>query len=104
MPPTMPIFFIKGLYGRPRARTRGVASDLDRRPGDSVRVSHRPLREQQDPCIPYAFGGNVEGRPNVPATNSTKFLSSRRITRLLCAKAKLPRAAESACNRPRYVS
>ena len=32
---------------------------------------------------------SVEGRPNVPSTTSTKFLSSRRIRRLLCAMAEI---------------
>jgi len=50
----------------------------------------------------YATRGNVEGNPNVPSTTSTKFLSSRRIIRMLCAAAKFSRAFGSAFSRPRY--
>src|ERR1022692_3375925 len=65
-------------------------------------------REALERSVPFQFGstwGNhntgrdhtgrasVEGRSNVPSTTSTKFLSSRRINRLLCAMAKFsPRA------------
>ena len=43
---------------------------------------------------------SVEGIPRVPSTTSTKFLSSRRIKRLLCAIAKFSRASGSTFSRP----
>ncbi len=43
----------------------------------------------------YFVGGRVEGMPKVPSTTSTKFLSSRRMKRLVCAMAKFSRASGS---------
>src|SRR6185369_11903387 len=44
------------------------------------------------------------GSAKVPSTTCTKFLSSRRMIRLLCASAKFARASESERRRARYVS
>ena len=49
----------------------------------------------------HASPESVEGRLKVPSTTSTKFLSSRRTRRLVCAEAKFSRASGSDFKRAR---
>src|SRR5438552_6651005 len=64
----------------------------------------REIPRQPDKLKRYAGDCGVEGRPNVPSTTSTKFLSSRTMKRLASAIAKFSRASRSVFKRALYVS
>ena len=51
--------------------------------------------------LTYNFDPGAGGTPSVPSTTSTKFRSSRRISRLVCAMAKFSRASGSDFRRAR---